>query len=76
MNIAATIAGIKSLSVDERLEIIDAIWESIAAEPENLELTEAQAAELDRRMAIYQADPTRVVSWDELEARIQKRLGR
>lgn len=76
MNIAATIAGIKSLSVDERLEIIDAIWESIAAEPESLELTEAQAAELDRRMAIYQADPTRVVSWDELEARIQKRLGR
>jgi putative addiction module component (TIGR02574 family) len=76
MNIAAALAEIKALSVDERLEIMDAIWESIAAEPESVELSEAQAAEIDRRMAIYLTDPTKVVSWDDLEARIQKRLGR
>ena len=42
MDIAATLAEIKSLSITERLALVEAIWDSIAAESENLPLTDAQ----------------------------------
>lgn len=43
------VAEIASWSVDERLRLVEAIWDTIAAAPQNLELTTAQQDELERR---------------------------
>jgi putative addiction module component (TIGR02574 family) len=58
VKIAATLAEIKTLSIEERLALVEAIWDSIATEPENLPLTYAQPVELERRLAHTEPTPT------------------
>lgn len=67
---------ITSLTVDERLSLVEAIWESIAAEPGEPELTEAQRQELERRLEAHAASPESVVSWDEVKAQALERARR
>jgi putative addiction module component (TIGR02574 family) len=68
--------GIDHLSVAERIQLVEEIWDSIAPALEQLPLTEAQRQELDRRLAALQADPTNVVPWEEVEARAFARFRR
>jgi putative addiction module component (TIGR02574 family) len=65
------LADIKAMSVPERILIVEEIWDSIAAEQDSLEVTQAQKDELDRRLAAHDADPNRGSSWDEVKARLQ-----
>jgi putative addiction module component (TIGR02574 family) len=51
------ITPLLKLSREERLEIIDRLWESIEAECEDIPLSEAQLAEVLRRKALYEANP-------------------
>ena len=44
------------LSIEERLDLIGEIWDSI--DHDAVPLTEAQAAEIDRRVALLDASPT------------------
>lgn len=64
-------ADIFSLPVPQRLELIEKLWESIAAQPEHFELSEAQRAELDRRLEIHHQNPQLGKSWEELKSIIQ-----
>ncbi|MES2180158.1 MAG: addiction module protein [Gemmatimonadota bacterium] len=70
----------RNLSVSERLRLVGDIWDSIAADastsPEALPLSEAQKAELDRRIAEHDADPSRAVPMDESLARIRAQFRR
>jgi putative addiction module component (TIGR02574 family) len=59
------------LSIAERILIVEQIWDSIAAESDQLEVTQAQRDELDRRLADYQASPSEGVTWEQLKARLQ-----
>lgn len=68
----------RRLTVHERLRLIGDIWDSIAeeaeADPEILPLTDAQRAELDRRLAEHERDPESAVPWDEALDGIRQRL--
>ena len=68
--------GIDRLSVEERLELVEDLWDSIAEEDAATSLTDAQRAELDRRLAEYAANPNDVVPWKEVKASITARLMR
>jgi putative addiction module component (TIGR02574 family) len=59
---------ITSLSIDERLQLIEALWESIAVERGQPELTDAQKAELDRRLEAHAVNPENVVPWEQVKA--------
>ena len=61
------------LSVPERVQLVEAIWESIAASPESLPVTDAQRQELDRRLDAYARDPSELRSWDEVRVRLEHR---
>ena len=76
MNLSATLAEITALSVEERLQLVEAIWESIAAESGQPELTPAQRDELDRRLASHAASPEEVVPWEEVKDQALQRLKR
>jgi putative addiction module component (TIGR02574 family) len=67
-----SIAEVLALPVDERLKLVETIWESIAELPEALQLTKAQEAELDRRLDAYRRDPTAGSPWPAVKARILK----
>ncbi|MFB2977435.1 addiction module protein [Microseira sp. BLCC-F43] len=53
MDITATLKEITALSIETRIRIVQAILDSIAAEQADLNLTETQQRELDRRIADY-----------------------
>ena len=64
--------AILRLSVPERIQIVEDIWDSIAATPEQLPLTDGQRTELDRRLEAHEADPSSALPWDEVHARRHK----
>jgi len=60
------------LSVDERLQLAEDLWESIADVQDALPLTAAQAAELDRRLAEYDEDRDPGAPWREVLDKIEE----
>lgn len=72
-------ATIKSLGIDqlpreERLALVQEIWDSIAAEQPPPLLSEAQRQELARRVAEDDAAPEDVIPWEQVKARTLSRL--
>ena len=45
--------GLRDLPIEERLRLVEDLWDSIAADQSHLPLTEAQRALLDERLAKY-----------------------
>jgi putative addiction module component (TIGR02574 family) len=66
------LSDVLELPISERLKLVEAIWDSIADAPEALELNEAQRAELDRRLAEYERNPSAGSPWSEVKARVLK----
>lgn len=63
-------ADILHLSVSERIQLVEDIWDSIAEVPEAIALTEAQKEELDRRIEAYHRNPADGSPWVEVRKRI------
>ena len=47
----------QQLPVQERIRLVEDLWDSIAADQHALPLTDEQKAELDRRLDAYEMDP-------------------
>ena len=64
---------IRGLSVDERIELAEAIWDSVEEdrEDEDYDLTDAQKRELERRLAAYEASGYKGDSWENVVERIR-----
>lgn len=60
--------GIDRLSLEDRIALATAIWQSIEAEPNASLLTNSQQLELERRLADHDANPNDVVSWPDVKA--------
>ena len=68
--------GIDRLGVEERLDLIEEIWDSLDAVSDAVPLTDAQRAELERRFKDDEADPDDVASWEAVKAATLSRLER
>lgn len=68
--------GIDKLDFKERLELIRAIWKSIANEGDDFTLTRAQKKEIDRRWARHKAHPEEAIPWEKVKADALARLRR
>ncbi|HLQ27411.1 MAG TPA: addiction module protein [Acidiferrobacterales bacterium] len=66
--------GIERIGIEERLRLVEELWDSIAADSSAVPLTEAQRTELDRRIAEHEANPDDVVPWEEVKTSITERL--
>jgi putative addiction module component (TIGR02574 family) len=62
---------IARLSADERLALIAALWDSL--DDEQVPLTAAQQAELERRLTTLEGDRADGVTWDALKAELEQR---
>ena len=56
--------NLKDLPVDERIQLVEDLWESIAADQSSLPLTDEQKGELDKRLRAFEIDrnPGRLAS--------------
>lgn len=65
---------LSKLPIDERIKLVEELWDSIAAEQKALPLTEEQKIELDRRLDAYEADGNRGRLASEAIAEIRRKL--
>ncbi len=59
-----------SLSISERIQLAEDIWDSIAADQNAVEITEMQKNELDKRLADYALNPDDGDTWNEVRKRL------
>ncbi len=57
---------INRLSSEERLRLLEELWESLSATPEAIPLTDAQREELDRRLDELDRDGPTGIPWEEV----------
>lgn len=66
-------ADVVDLSISERIQLVAEIWESIAACPEQVELSETTRELLRKRLATHRANPSAGSPWQEVRDRIESR---
>lgn len=66
--------GIDKLSADERLQLVDEIWDSLCADPAALPIPEWQQQELQRRLQAFAQDGDQGRPADEVLAEIARKL--
>ena len=65
---------LQHLPVEERIKLVEALWDSIAADQQALALTPDQRAELDKRLDAYAVDKNRGRLAADAIADIRRRL--
>jgi putative addiction module component (TIGR02574 family) len=71
---SSTLSQLLKLPADDRAELAMALWESLSDSERETELalTDAQAAEIDRRWAEHLANPGSAVAWSEVRRKLLK----
>ena len=67
-----SIADILELPVQERIRLVELIWDSVAAVPEAVKIPPALKAELEVRLAEFEANPESGYSWDQVKSRLKE----
>ena len=60
------------LTIHEKLQLIEDIWDSVVMDADQIPLTQSQKQELDRRLASYQNIENEGESWEVVKRRIIK----
>jgi putative addiction module component (TIGR02574 family) len=72
----AQVAYVFKLERSEKLQLVEDLWDSIAADPASIPVTDWQKAELRRRKQKYLKNPKLGSSWTDVKRRIRARHGR
>ena len=62
---------IESLTPEERLDLMEKLWDSL--EPEDIPLSDAQRRELDRRLDDLESDSALGIPWEDVLRQIRAR---
>lgn len=68
----SNVSDILELSISERIQIVEDIWDSIATEINEVPLTDDLREELDLRLEAYHKNPEDGVSWEGLKDRLSR----
>ena len=66
------IRGILKLDASDRIESVEATWDSIVEDPGAPPVTEAQKHELDRRLAEYRVNPKAERTWEKVRGSLDR----
>ena len=61
------------LTVEQRLELIGELWDSIPDSLDELPIPEWHREELERRLAAAEADPDAAIPWEEVKKRLREK---
>jgi putative addiction module component (TIGR02574 family) len=67
MDIATVVEEVDAWPVDQRIQLVGTLWDSLISAGAEPELTDEQAAELDRRLDAAEADPGNVLTWEQIQ---------
>jgi putative addiction module component (TIGR02574 family) len=68
--------GLRQLSIEDRLALAEQLWNSVVEDVDQQTLTPTEEAELERRIALTDANPNRGVSWEVIRAEAKSRWKR
>jgi len=74
--VSTDMISISELSPAEKLQLVEDLWDDLAANPENVPVHDWQKAELARRKANLMKHPASGLSWEEIKRRVRSRYGR
>jgi putative addiction module component (TIGR02574 family) len=63
--------GIDKMSAEERMKLVEEIWDSISEERVHADLSDAKKDALQRRVAELDSNPDNVLTWDEIKAQVK-----
>ena len=64
------------LSPSEKLQLVEDLWDDLAATPSEVPVHQWQQDELDRRKANLMKNPASGLTWDEVKAKVRRTYGR
>ena len=59
-----------TLSIPERIQLVEDIWDTITVDPEAIELTEQDKQIIDERLEAYHKDPEVGSPWNDVYEKI------
>ena len=65
-----SIDEIATLDLAQRIVLVEEIWDTIALEQENVQLSETEKVILDQRLNSLELHPDNLVSWDEIKRKL------
>lgn len=65
-----SIADILQLPVQERIRLVELIWDSVAAVPEAVEISPELKAELEARLVEFEKNPDAGFSWEQVKSHL------
>ena len=68
-----TVTDVLKMPISERILFVEDVWDTIAAVPEAVPLTDAHRKELERRIEAYHRDPDAGSPWEEVKKRVRVR---
>ena len=71
-----TIPSIFDLSPTEKLQLVEDLWDDLAATPEGVSVHQWQKEELVRRKANLMQNPASGLTWEEVKRGVRSRVGR
>lgn len=75
MGKSMTLEEILQLPVEERLRLVEAVWDSLAATPDAIPMSETVRAEIERRDADDERNPGDVIPWADVKALLRRDAG-
>lgn len=66
-----SVADILQLPVQERIHLVEMIWESIAACPQAIEVSPELRSELEARRAEFERNPEAGYSWEQVKSQMK-----
>jgi putative addiction module component (TIGR02574 family) len=72
----ANTVSVFDLSPPEKLQLVEDLWDDLAATPSEVPIYEWQKMELDRRKANLMNNPASGVSWAEVKRKTRSRYAR
>ena len=71
-----TAVSVFDLSPPEKLQLVEDLWDDLAATPSDVPLPDWQVEELDRRKANLMSNPASGLGWDEVKRSVRSHHGR
>ncbi|QEH38943.1 Putative addiction module component [Aquisphaera giovannonii] len=72
MDLESVLLEVQSWPPEDRLRLIERVWDGLSDQAEEPELTEELKSLLDRRLAALDSDPENVLTWDDIRAYVRR----
>jgi putative addiction module component (TIGR02574 family) len=72
MDLQTVLTAVESWPAEDRLRLIERVWDGLAATTEGGDLTESQKLDLQRRLDAYRDNPKTGSTWEVVKARLRE----